>query len=183
METDGRRVLRLGKRRSSWESTNPAEIAAVEFRDRRRDRLDLKPSVYLLDSSDRDRVVQVRAEHSASFMSPPPAQGTLEWDAGGLHSGELRLSEGATRFTYSRTCHAELIFENEEQLVALVASLLADRTGRAIPVSRESVLAYIDARVAASDDEWLAIVGAEGSGTGPWADALRKWRARTSQPG
>ncbi len=171
-----RRVIRLGKRRTSWELDDPAAIAAVEFRDRARDALDLRPSVYLVDPPHPERIVQVRAEHSVSFMSPPSAQGTLEVDATDVGAGDLLPSIGATRFAYSRAVHAELVFKDENELLALVTRILAEREKRAVPISREALLSYIDMRLTAGDPEWLAVLGPAGEEPGSWGESLRKWR-------
>jgi len=176
-----RLVVRLGRRRAAWEKTDPREIADVEFQDRSTGALDLRPSVYVVQAEPADLrslVVRVRAEHSASFMSPPRPVGTLEFNVDGATSASLVPSAGATKFQYANSVHAELLLHSADELFALIATLLAEREARSIPIPGNDVLAYVNARQAANDPEWTPVVGPVGAEQGEWGTAVVGFRRR-----
>lgn len=174
-----RLVLRLGRRRSAWEKTEAREIADVEFRDSHRDGLDLRPSVYVLDidpNGEKSIVVRTRAEHSASFMSPPrPNAGSLEFNVEGATAAEVVSSAGETLFRFTQDAHAEIQFSSEEDVVRLVETMLQQRAQRSYPVSPSEVLSYVETQLNANDPEWVEVAGTE---SGAWADAVRAFRRK-----
>ena len=161
-----RLVVRLGRRRAAWEKTDPREIAEVEFQDRSTGGFDLRPSVYVLTAEAADLrplVVRARAEHSASCLSPPRPSGTLEFNVDGATAAQLQPSPGETKFQFANSVHAELLLQSIDDLLGLIATLLAERGVRAIPVRGAEVLAYVDGRLVANDSEWTAVVGPAGA--------------------
>ncbi len=181
-----RLVVRLGRRKTAWEKTDPREIADVEFQDRSTGGLDLRPSVYVITAEPADLrplVVRVRAEHSASFMSPPRPVGTLEFNVDGATTAQLQPSAGETKFQYANSIHAELLLQSIDELLALIATLRLERDARAISVSGNDVLAYVDARQAANDPEWTAIVGPAGAEQGEWGAAVVSFRRKRDNAG
>lgn len=164
---------------------SPEETMAVEFRDSKRDALDLRPSVYVLVAMDEAdlgaQIVRARAEHMTSFMKPPIPAGTFQLDAGGLGVPEVQ-SPGTTRFNFTRNVHAELIVPDEDALLRLVRALRADlvRRGRSVP--REAIVEFVLARQEAGDPEWAAVIGSGGNEAGPWGSEMRKRRQAQAAP-
>lgn len=177
-----RLVVRLGRRKAAWEKSDPREIAEVEFQDRSTGGFDLRPSVYVLTAEEavrRPLVVRVRAEHSASCLSPPrPSQSTLEFNVDGTTADQLQPSPGETKFKFANSVHAELLLQSVDDLLGLISTLLAERDVRAIPVQGSEVLAYVEERLVANDSEWISMVGAPGEERGDWGDAVRAFRKK-----
>ena len=180
-----RLVLRLGRRRTAWEKTNPQEIAEVEFKNPDGAGLDLQPSVYILnaatDDETRTLTVRVRSEHSASFLSPPKPAGTLEVDLEGALEGDPVVSAGETRFQFANAAHAELRLRDDAAVVQLVQRVLDQLPTRAIRVSLRDILEYVDQRLVANDPEWIAVAGSPETGT--WADAVATFRKNRASSG
>ncbi len=144
-----RLVVRLGKRRAAWEKTDPREIADVEFQDRATGGLDLRPSVYVVSGEAgelRAGVIRVRAEHSASWMSPPRPIGTMEFNVDGATLAQLQPSPGETKFQYANSVHAELLLGSVDDLLRLIATLLTERDKRAIALTGAEVIGYVEGR-------------------------------------
>lgn len=176
-----RLVVRLGKRRTAWEKTDPREIADVEFQDRATGGLDLRPSVYVVDaeaSALRAGVIRVRAEHSASWMSPPRPVGTMEFNVDGATHAQLQPSPGETKFKYANEVHAELLLGSVDDLLALITTILAERTTREIALSGAEVIGYVEGRQAAGDPEWTTVIGPVGAEHGDWGTAVANFRKK-----
>lgn len=181
-----RRVVRLGKRRAAWEKTDPREIADVEFQDRATGGLDLRPSVYVVSGEAADlhgKVVRVRAEHSATWMSPPRPVGTLEFDVDGATPAQLQPSAGETKFEYANSVHAELLLQSIDELLALVATVIAERETRAITLTGAEILGYVEGRQVAGDPEWTAVIGPVGAEQGEWGTAVANFRKKRNAAG
>lgn len=174
-------IIRLGKRRSSWEKTDPRDIAEVEFQDRSTGGFDLRPSVYVLDEA--SLVVRVRAEHSASCISPPrPTQSTIEFNVAGATAAPTQPSPGETSFAFANSAHAELLLADEAELLALVGQLLTQRAQREIAVTGSEVLTYVDERLTAGDPEWVALISPNGPEQGDWGKAIVAFRRKRAPP-
>ncbi|MBE2248638.1 MAG: hypothetical protein ACOZQL_20240 [Myxococcota bacterium] len=181
-----RLVVRLGKRRAAWEKTDPREIADVEFQDRATGGLDLRPSVYVVAaeaSEPRAGVIRVRAEHSASWMSPPRPVGTMEFNVDGATRAHLQPSPGETKFQYANSVHAELLLGSVDDLLALIATLLAERDKRAIALTGAEVIGYVEGRQAAGDPEWTSVIGPVGAEQGEWGTAVVNFRKKRNAAG
>jgi hypothetical protein len=177
--------VRLGKRRAAWEKTDPREIADVEFQDRASGGLDLCPSVYVVSgeaSELRAGVIRVRAEHSASWMSPPRPIGTMEFNVDGATLAQLQPSAGETKFQYANSVHAELLLESVDDLLRLIATLLAERDKRAIALTCAEVIGYVEGRQAAGDPEWTTVIGPVGAEQGEWGTAVANLRKKRNAP-
>jgi hypothetical protein len=116
--------------------------------------LDLEPSVYELNDEGELHAQVVRActEHAASLLHNPPNGG------GGIDLAGLCRTQptpGRTAFDFTRTRHHEIQLESAEDLRALVQGALTTYESRNQPVTRDEMLDYADARLAAEDDEWL----------------------------
>lgn len=176
-------VLRMCRRRSSWELTDPLEIARIEFQRPADGALDLRPSVYCLYADGADelhaRVVQARAEHAKSFARPPSGQGTFQVDAFEATQAEVIPSGGGSLFAYTREAHAELHLRDEAELLELVRRLMDELGARSFEVSREDLLDFMIERFAARDPEWVAAL-APGR-IGDWDKPIQKRRAQKSQ--
>lgn len=181
-----RQVVRLCRRRTAWENTDPREIAEVEFQDRSTGSFDLRPSVYVVSGASEDLralVVRVRAEHSATYLRPPPAAGTLEFDVDGATDAPLEHSCGKTCFRFANAAHAELLLRSVDALLSLVARLIDERDTRAIVLSGDEVVGHAEARQRAGDDEWVSRIGPVGVERGEWGAAVARLRRKTGSPG
>jgi len=164
-------LVRVGRRRSAWESTDAVEIARVEFRDRRANRLDLRPSVYIVEEAEQPGgLVRVVAEHTASFVSPPKPNGTVAYDLQGA-GGELTPCVGETPFWFANEAHAELVMENEAALLAAVQQVRASFQARLLPLRTADLFGYIRDRLVADDQEWARALDPDVRG---WKAAVQK---------
>jgi hypothetical protein len=147
-------VLRLGKRKTSWESRDVDTIVATEFTERN-GVIDTQPSVYALDAASRDAlrpdVVRVVAEHSASFLNDPP-KGSVNLDLAGL--AETNQTAGRSKFEFANSHHHEVQLDSVAGLRDLVRRALAEIDGRLHAVTRNELLDYAAVRLAARDPEW-----------------------------
>jgi hypothetical protein len=144
-------LLRIGRRRSFIPTLD--EFLQVEFTARSGGR-DLHPSVYEIGP---DEVIQAYAEHVASFLVNPP-RGAKNWDVGDA-GGTLVVTEGGTRFAFTRNAHRELGFPDEAALARFVQCVYEESRERGRhDVSRVELEAYVRARRAASDREWLLLL-------------------------
>lgn len=165
-------VLRLAYRRTSWEALDVQTILDAEFRGHD-GQVDLRPSVYVLESRDRADIVQTHAEHAASFCTSPP-NGGVHADLNGLTPRSPVQSEGTAKFAHARQTHHEVILQNEDELRELIGAFLASATGRRHNVSRNDLLDYANERWDMNDLEWRRAL-AEEPGQG-WATKLKKRR-------
>ena len=175
-------VVRLGRRRTSWELADARAIAQVEFQDHSTGGLDLRPSVYVLKadaSALPELALRARTEHSVSFLSPP---------TGGFAPGDLRAeglgatsvaSPGNTRFEFTTEVHAELHLPDEMALLHLVDALKTDFVRRHLPTSQAQVLAFIAARLDAKDAEWERVLNGDEKKLGDWRRLVEKHRRQS----
>lgn len=172
-------VVRLGRRRTSWELDRAADIAAIEFQDHATGGLDHRPSVYVLRGDDaalQRLALQARAEHSVSHLNPP---------TGSFAPGDCRVenlgatlnpSPGDTLFAFTRAAHAELHFSSDDALLTFVEALRRHHAARHLPTSRDAVLEYIAARLNADDAEWVTVLAADNKKQGAWRLLVEKRR-------
>lgn len=113
-------LLRVGKRRSSWELTD-ANDCAIEFANPSGRGLDLAVSAYQLAGS--HQVTQTYAEHAASAGLDPPRGGTHA-DLEGLTPPPIPQPLDGP-FAFVRAAHREIHFETEHALCQMVAAVLA----------------------------------------------------------
>lgn len=168
-------VLRVRRRRASWESGNVDEIVKIEFASRDGG-FDLAPSVYVLNDDDdrRAQVVRACAEHGASHLQSPPNGG------GGIDLAGLCRTEptpGQTAFELTRTHHHEVQLENADELRVLVQGVLSEHEARNLPVTRDDMLDYADARLSAGDKEWIEATR-PGTRGHDWLDLIEKRKRR-----
>ena len=172
----GRRVVRLGRRRSAWERPTALEIAQVEFRSRETDSLDCRPSVYVVTAEDEGNlrllVVKACAEHGASFISPPKPglTGGRVIDLDGASPAPVVPSPGRTVFRFTRDeVHAEIVLENDAALLAMVEVLKKQLSQRDLEVLGSEILTYAAGRIEAADPEWTKALDADVKG---WVSAI-----------
>jgi hypothetical protein len=149
-------VLRVSKRRTSWESRNVDEIVQTEFKTRD-GVIDTEPSVYVLEAESeqtlRSDVVRVVAEHAASFLNDPP-KGAKHVDLQGL--ANTARTPGTSRFTFANARHHELAVGDVDALRGVIERAIADIDQRFHPVDRDELIAYAAARIDADDPEWAS---------------------------
>lgn len=159
-------VIRLARRRTAWESGDIQQLVETEFLTRN-GAVDLSASVYVFDASPaafKGTVVQVRAEHVASFLNPPRERdyGT-NVDLEGTLPRAPAPEDGATRFRFTIEAHRNAVFENRQELEATLHVALVDIASRTHDVTRGEVIEYIRARRELADAEWLALLAAKGA--------------------
>lgn len=149
-----RLVIRVGKRKTSWESQDVDTIVNTEFKDRD-GVIDTQPSVYEVTASNdaqlRQDVVRVVAEHAASFLNDPP-KGTRNLDLDGLATATP--TPGESKFSFANAHHHEVQLGGLDGLRDLVRRALVDVDRRLHSVSREELLGYAATQLAADDAEW-----------------------------
>jgi hypothetical protein len=177
-----RLLLRLARRRSSWESRNVDQIINLEFRPQgETGPVDLRPSVYVLHCHEPDPrpvVVQIHAEHAASFLSAPPT-GAVDVDAEGCYAGELRWSRGMQRFAASFSTHRELVLADEQALRDLVAAVIARMPANEYSLSRDDLLKYAGDRLSSGDSEWTT--ACEAGRAAEWPPLIARMKARLAK--
>jgi hypothetical protein len=99
-------------------------------------------------------ILQVHAEHTASFLDKPPLR-VVDVDIEGLFDGNLMSSPGTTQFRLTRDAHRYLAVTDEEQLVRLVERVRADFAARSYVVTRDEVRRFASDRFRANDPEWM----------------------------
>src|SRR5690242_18134969 len=95
-------VLRLGKRKTSWEVTAASEIIDAEFKDKE-GVIDLSPSVYVIEPAldqARATIIRIHTEHAASLLRDPP-KGAIDVDLNGITPIEPTRTAGATKFAFA----------------------------------------------------------------------------------
>lgn len=150
------RVLRINKRKSSWE-TSPQEFAKAEFQAYDHDGLDLELSVYVYDVASEELSsvdVQAHSEHAASFTDTPKS--LLDFDLAKVSQGELDQSPGETAFTFANDAHHVLKLRDESQLFDMADALLRDPTSVQVEVTKDQQLAYAAEHLDSQDPEWEA---------------------------
>lgn len=124
-----------------------------------------------------DRLVQTHAEFAVGLLSPPCStqRGGVSLD-GCDDSFTVETNPGATSFEYTRTRHAELVFMRDADVRRVAEKLYAERTGRRRSSTRGEVLAYGAARLAANDQEWVAVCAMKPK----WQKELAKASTKTA---
>jgi hypothetical protein len=157
-------VIRLARRRTAWESTDVQQLVETEFLTRN-GTVDLSASVYVFDVSPAaftGTLVQVRAEHVASFLNPPRERdyGT-NVDLQGTLPRAPAPEDGATSFRFTIEAHRNAVFHDRQELEATLRAALVDITDRIHDVTRREVIEYIRRRRELADPEWLALLTAK----------------------
>lgn len=158
-------LVRILKRRATADIESPKELVELEFS--RHGRPDLRPSVY---EGERSRAVQIAVEHSASLLRDPP-RGVRLLDLAGLGASVIE-TPGATRFSFTRSAHRELVTGDEAVLTSLAATVLPALADRTTLVPLADLRAYIEGRMAEQDPEWTAWSEAPPEGSG-WRRLIR----------
>lgn len=144
-------VLRLGRRRTAWESGAIDTIIKTEFSFGGEVELDL--SVYLVDKLDVPRAV---AEHSAGLGLDPP-RGNRNVDL--ASDRPLAKTPGATGFVFTTEAHRDLRFESEAELREfLVQVILPEIERRTYVATKAEVRSYVIQRRDAGDPEWSSFL-------------------------
>jgi hypothetical protein len=171
-------LLRLGRRRSSWELQDASAIADVEFRSG--EGHDLTPSAYEVDARDehelRALTVQVCTEHAASFLGSPPT-GVPPLDISGID--RPIATPGTTLFRYANSCHRELLFANDAELLRVVERIKSEITNRRVEdVTRSDMLGYASERLSTNDPEWMKATTTPQNASA-WVALIQKHRKKS----
>lgn len=167
-----RRVLRVNKRKASWEGS-AEEFARTEFQDYETGGLDLRLSVYLVEPAD---TVRAHTEHAVSLLDTPKS--LYDMDLNSLGIGTLRKSPGETAFVFANEQHHELHLENEHGVLDLARSVLEAATVSKVEVTKEAQLEYATTRLDAGDPEWEAACAAGKPGERWRTSHVPKFRRR-----
>ncbi len=167
-------LLRVNKRRTAWESSDPDEIVQLEFTDRHFN-IDLSPSVYELLVRDGESpapiVLRAHAEHAASFLADPPKGGT-DIDLNGL-GARIEVTRGDSLFEFTADAHRQLRFDSADELREFIVRFLGEFAGRTFPVSRDEILRFAARRLAEGDLEWSGVL-APGARAERWRKSIDK---------
>ena len=145
-------TLRIGKNQSAWEDGTVDELLKLAFC-KKTGEPDLSLSVYLVEPS---RIDQARVEHLASETLPLITITTSDLDLSDL--AEPVPTPGRTAFKFTRDeAHAEFHLESEKQLREIIEKVKSEPSRR-LRRDRDALMAYIVAREADGDPEWLALL-------------------------
>lgn len=162
--------LRIGRSRSIWEDGTLEEILRLEFPSRDGG-VDLRPSVYLVETHEVDRA---RSEHLVGRLGPPLPLAGVDLDLNGFVPPTPSRGTGDFEFTNSR--HAELLLENADQLRDVARAVQAQEPRR-LGRSLDSVMSYVASRLAVDDPEWVQRM----ADAPKWKKVLSKWLASRPQ--
>jgi hypothetical protein len=143
-------ALRVGRRRTAWESNNIDTIINNEFKSR--GQVELEASVYLIENAETKRAV---AEHCATYQL-----GTRGFANIDLHSDRpLVETPGDSRFAFTRTAHREIHFRDEAELRSFIAETIVPTiAARTYVVLKAEIKQYVADQKAASDQEWMTFL-------------------------
>lgn len=151
-------LLRVGKYKSLWEEPNPlSDIIEAEFTDENGNP-DLALSVYRIEVGD---VVRAFVEHfAAPRLRPPNSRTSVD-----LSNGPAKVKPDPVpgTFEFIKEAHCELLFHDSTQLETFVALVRSEIAHRGYRVTGAQVKAYVRARLAADDPEWVPYVAANPS--------------------
>ncbi len=100
-----------------------------------------------------------------------PDRTTLGVDVSGTPN-TIREVAGNPAFAFIRARHREVVLQDADALRGFIRELVSNLPERRHLVGKADTLAYANARLAVSDEEWQAAVGAEGATS--WLKKLRK---------
>lgn len=141
-------ILRMVKRRSSLELSDPHEVCKIEFRNREGDP-DLRVSAYEIDDQ-QPVIVRTHAEHSANIpLQPPGSKVSLHFGGAGV-----TIPTPESRFVFTRQAHREVCFIDERELVEAISSVWVDKESRQRQASTDQVRGHVQERLLSQDPEW-----------------------------
>lgn len=139
-------LLRVLRRKTSFEESDPNEILSAEF-ELGDGTPDLRPSVY--DVNPRD-VVAIVTQHSAGAGLDRVTAPREHPDLRPIHDGDVaQTPSDCDWFSEAKTAHRELILTSRDQLLRLIARL---RECNRYPVTKDAVVAYL--RLARDQPDW-----------------------------
>lgn len=171
-------LLRICRRRSSFEPENLEQVYKVEFCiGGDESRPDLQLSLYSV-RDESPTIVRVYAEHYASSGLEPPIKPRGLVNVCGLEPMEpIKVPPPAAVFRLLRESHREIHFPDSGGLSGFVAKLIGDLAGRDRQVSRDQAHDYVLSRHREADPEWKGILA-----TPKWTSAIQKWAKARSKP-
>lgn len=141
-------ALRVGRRRTSWESGDIDTIVRAEFWSD--GAVELAVSVYVVNVDD---VLRTVTEHCAGLGCNTRGFPNLNLEAG----RELVQTPGETNFEFTAAAHRELVFTDESDLrTFLVDTVIPDVATRTHTVQRQEMRDFARGRRDAGDLEWVA---------------------------
>ena len=120
--------------------------------------------------------LQIYTEHAASFLGDPP-RGQNPINMHGAHNGPIESTRGSTLFSYSNSCHREVIVTSEKMLLELVRRIKWDQSRILESVSSQRMIAYVTERLDASDSEWLEATQ-PGKNAHRWLRHVKRFRRK-----
>ena len=148
-------LLRISKRRTSWEERDARLVLDAEFRKKEDRSPDLRVSVYEVDD-EHPIVVRAHSEHYANAELNP--RGMPNLDVSGATVAPLVQSQDSIRFQFIRTVHREIRFADERELLAFIQRVLDSVEQRRRNVTNKELKSYVAGRLAEEDPEWTAFV-------------------------
>jgi hypothetical protein len=147
-------LLRVGRRRTAWESDSVDTIIKTEFTFA--GQLELPLSVYRVSP---DQVVQAVAEFSATIAKDPRGFDNIDLEGG----GEAVATPGETSFEFTRAAHRDLAFVDEAHLREFLRDVvIPEIERRRHRATKVQIKAYVQERLAANDPEWTSLIAARG---------------------
>ena len=145
-------LLRISKRRTSWEEPDVETILRVEFSWNSTPELNV--SVYEIPDNDTN-IVRAYAEHVVGARLDPPPKPSKHMDAQGPDVMPISVS-GPGPFAFIRDAHREIEFEDEGELRAFIAAIRDQVSARTRKADKSDVRQYIKQRLADDDPEWTS---------------------------
>jgi len=157
-------LLRIGRRRTSWESADVVTIVETEFR-RRDGEIDLRPSVYEV-ADELPTIVRTHAEHCAAAGMHPPRDGCRHVNLA-IDGQMVRESPGNDYFEHTNSCHRELVFESEGAMCTFLSEIVKDASTRRRRTHGSDIRSYAKECLAQEDPEWVRFCASHPMG-GHW---------------
>jgi hypothetical protein len=152
-----RLLVRTLKRKSSLQGSRE-DFPGIEFvASSASTDLSTNPSVYEIDADEHAFLVRVSAEHSLSFTRPAPKTEQF----GGLillddWSGGILMSEGMTKFQFTKQRHRELILDDAAAAESFYLGIFDRQEILSRDTSVQDVRQYVNGRRHEKDAEWLS---------------------------
>lgn len=149
-------LLRLLRRKTLFESSDPREVIQAEFTDDSGDP-DLNLSVFEIDYC-LNNAVRVRAEQTAGNELNPSNRSSI--DLSGIRHWQIQITPTENtlfNFSYASESHRELTFQNEMELHELAEVLLKESQARKIDITKKDVIEYAREKYLSQDNEWVQV--------------------------
>lgn len=165
-------LLRIRKRRSSFDEQDFEDTYIAEFCNQQTGQPDQHLSVFFVEDT-APVTIQVQAEYAASLKNDPPRNFT-GIDLAGIGGHTILETDGAMRFVFTTKAHRELEFATGSAVREFAAAVCQQVALRRRESTPPDVKAYVLSKYDSGDVEWTTVCESKPK----WA----KWINRAQKP-